>query len=501
MYPHSYRTKHTETKTTNGCYGAYFLAQKSVKIRIPPALLKIIQYIDVNRKQFINDLDQAVRIRSVTTKIKYIEDCKNMTKFLEDWMRKLQLRYECFNIGFYDIGDRKVPIPPIILASLGDDPNKYTIAVYMHADVPDPKDKHWETDPWTVTEKNHYFYGNGVGCGKGPLMCWLHVIQAFKFHKMPLPVNLRLIIEMMHHQNNLGLKGFLSTKKQDFFNTVDYVIECNGEWLGEKCPCIIYGTVGTLHFEMVIEKNPGSKTDIKDDMKQIFENIVDDKNNIIIPNFSDMVEPISPEEEQMCENIKEFNIEEIMDALPPHKKSLSKVELLMSFWRSPQIFVDKIEECICEKKDTNIIKRHFILKIVPHQIVRITEETLQNHLKNVIKKLNIENKVTCKLLDSTETWLEDSGSHNFQAARRAMIQIYKQDPNFIREDRGRKTAVIFDGILQKNMVMVPLWSRDSKLAEANERILSRCYYEGTKLLAAYLFQLGTKPKSKPPPPS
>ncbi|XP_028138514.1 beta-Ala-His dipeptidase-like isoform X1 [Diabrotica virgifera virgifera] len=496
VYPHAYRTEHSETQTTSGSYGAYFLVKQSMKIKIQPALLKIIQFIDSNRKNFLKDLEHAVKIRSITTDIQYRSDGKKMIKFIEDWLVKLDLRYECFNIGFYNLNGQKVRIPPVILASLGNDPNKYTVAAYMHADVPDPKGKPWKTDPWTLTEIDQFFYGNGAGCGKGPLMCWLHVIQAFRFHKMPLPVNLRLVIEMMHHQNSLGFSSFVATRRQDFFNSVDYVIECDGEWLGPKCPCIIYGTVGVLHFEMTIEAVPDSKTDIKEDMIKIFETIVDEKNNIIIPNFSDMVEQITPDEERMYEKINEFNIDEIRDSLPPHKKSWDQVRLLMSLWRLPQIFIDDIDECICDKKDMNIVKRHFIVKIVPRQIIDKTEERIQNHIKNVIKTLNINNRVTCKLLRSTRTWIENPGSHNFQAARKAMIQIYKQDPNLIREDRGRESPTVFDSVLEKNIVMVPLCSKNSNQAEANESISARCYYEGTKLLAAYMFQLAEKPKSK-----
>ncbi|CAG9829741.1 unnamed protein product [Diabrotica balteata] len=185
---------------------------------------------------------------------------------------------------------------------------------------------------------------------------------------------------------------------------------------------------------MTIEAVPDSKTNIKEDMIKIFETIVDEKNNIIIPNFSDMVEQITPDEERMYEKINEFNIDEIRDSLPPHKKSWDQVRLLMSLWRLPQIFIDDIDECICDKKDMSIVKRHFI--------------------------------------------------------------IYKQDPNLIREDRGRESPAVFDSVLEKNIVMVPLCSKNSNHAEANERISARCYYEGTKLLAAYMFQLAEKPKSK-----
>lgn len=113
----------------------------------------------------------------------------------------------------------------------------------------------WRTDPWTLTDINNRFYGNGAACGKGPLMAWLHAIQAFKLSKTPLPVNLKFIIESMNHQNSEGLADFVATRSQDFFAGVSLVVECDSEWLGSKIPCIIYGTVG-MYLRKLIEYIP-----------------------------------------------------------------------------------------------------------------------------------------------------------------------------------------------------------------------------------------------------
>lgn len=68
------------------------------------------------------------------------------------------------------------------------------------------------------------------------------------------------------------------------------------------------------------------------------------------------------------------------------------------------------------------------------------------------------------------------------------FQIYKEDPNMIRESRARKAVTIIDRVLEKNIVMLPLACRGSNPGEANENISSRNYYEGTKVIAAYMFQ-------------
>nr|CAI5869566.1 unnamed protein product [Callosobruchus analis] len=487
VYPHSYRTEHSETKTTNSIYGDYYAAIQSKKIHIQPELLKILQYVDSNRSEFLDDLEEAVKIKSISSQIEYQDETKKMLKFVENWLNKLDVKYECFNIGYHVIGGKKVRLPPVILARIGNDPKKKTICASLHVDVIDPSQKPWATDPWKLHRINNRNYGCGAGCGKGPLMCWFHVLQAFKFRKMELPVNLKFIIESMYHSNSQGLADFVATRSQDFFANVELVVEVGSEWLGEKLPCITYGTTGILHFQITIEKTEGSKTDAKDDMNNIFKTIVDDEGNIIIHGFNDYVEQITPDEERIYEKI-DFDVEEVRESLPPHKQSWDKVKLLMSFWRLPSIYVGDIEECNCDKNDKSIIKRYFIVKIVPKQTVDSSAAMIKNHIQATVKKLNIENKVSCRLVTSTRPWCENVRAESYQAARRAIIQIYKEDPNLIREDRGRLTATIFDNVLEKAMLLLPLVSRGSNLGFANENISNKDYYEGTKLIAAFLFQ-------------
>ncbi|KAJ8961057.1 hypothetical protein NQ314_005987 [Rhamnusium bicolor] len=278
--PHCYRTEHSETKTSNSIYGSFEAARRSRKIHVQPVLQKIMQYVDANRAQFVDNLAEAVKIKSITTEIKYKQEVDKMTKFAEKWLLKLHIDYECFNIGYYKVDGKRIKLPPIILASLDSSPRKKTVCVYLHLDVLKPDTSKWKTDPWTLHKEEANFYGCGVACGKGPLMSWFHVIEAFRKCQLELPVNLRFIIESMHHGHSLGLEDFIISKTQDFFGAVDYVVMCDSEWLGEKYPCVIYGTV-------------------------------DEDDNILINGFHDLVDHVTPDEELMYEHIRDFDPDEI----------------------------------------------------------------------------------------------------------------------------------------------------------------------------------------------
>ncbi|XP_060528292.1 cytosolic non-specific dipeptidase-like [Cylas formicarius] len=489
VYPHTYRTEHSETLTTNCVYGDYYASRQSRKIAISPALLKILQYIDSNRAQFLENIKEAVKIRSVSNKLKYRDEIIRMIRFTEEWLNKLNVKYECFNIGFHDVDGTRVRLPPVILASVGNDPKKKTVCAYLHLDVPEPDLSTWIENPWDLTQKNNTFYGCGTCCGKGPLLMWFHVVEAFQNSGIQLPVNIKFVIESMHHQKSRGLAAFLATKTQIFFYDVYNVVICESEWIGEKYPCLIYGCVGILHFEVSITKSETSSADIREDMEKIVANLTDAEGNILIRDFNEYVEQITPDEEIEYENIRDFDCEEIRNNLPEFKRSWDKVKLLMSFWRLPSIILHDTLECICDKKDYSKIKKIFTLKIVPRQVVDQVEKSTKQHIRNTVKELKIENNVTCELMSSTRPWFENFRLPCYNAARRACRQIYKEDPNMIREARARQAVTIFDRVLEKNIVMLPLSCRGSNPGEPNENISSRNFYEGTKLIAAYLFQM------------
>ncbi|XP_017781520.1 PREDICTED: cytosolic non-specific dipeptidase-like [Nicrophorus vespilloides] len=484
--PHSYRTEHTETQTTNQNYGEYFAIKSSKKIKIQPDLRKVLQYVDSNHLSFLDDLQEAIEIKSISGDIKYRDDLIKMVKFIEGWMVKMGAKYECFYVGYHNLGGKKVRLPPIILGTVkAPGTKKKTICVYGNIDIKNPNVVNWRTDPWKVDHNNKTIYGCGVAQGKGPLISWFHTIMAIKHQELQLPVNIKFIIESMYHQNSEGMKDFLMTQKQEFLSDIDYVVVCDSEWLGDKYPCVSYGCVGFIHYDVTVTKVEGSKSEPKDDLVRIFEKIAKG-DKVLIPDLDKHVIQITPDEEQMFEKIH-FHVEDVRHLLPPDWQNWDKIKLLMHYWRMPTIFVDDIEQCICEKKDFSKMKRKFVLKIVPRQTYDNCHEQVVDYIKSVAKDLDITNTVEVDLISSSRPWLEDCATVNYEAARRATIQIYKEDPSMIREDRDSTSINILE-MIGKSILLLPLVQKGGNGPD-NECILARNFYEGTKLIGAYLFQL------------
>lgn len=59
----------------------------------------------------------------------------------------------------------------------------------------------------------------------------------------------------------------------------------------------------------------------------------------------------------------------------------------------------------------------------------------------------------------------------------------------VREDRDRKTLTDLSRVTEKRVLLLPLGKNGMNAGRANEHISLKNFYEGTKVIAALLFQL------------
>jgi acetylornithine deacetylase/succinyl-diaminopimelate desuccinylase-like protein len=122
------------------------------------------------------------------------------------------MMYVCLPISFRvimaDVGDqfieegkKKIPLPPVILATYGQthNPKRKTVCVYGHYDVqPARKDDGWSQDPFQMYENElQQLIGRGTSDDKGPTLAWIWVLKAYRELGLEFPVNLKMVFEGM----------------------------------------------------------------------------------------------------------------------------------------------------------------------------------------------------------------------------------------------------------------------------------------------------------------
>lgn len=61
---------------------------------------------------------------SVSGNLEYVKDVENMASWLVEQLTALGVKAEKRPIGSHKIGDEEVPLPPVVIGEIGNDPKK-----------------------------------------------------------------------------------------------------------------------------------------------------------------------------------------------------------------------------------------------------------------------------------------------------------------------------------------------------------------------------------------
>ena len=115
---------------------------------------KIFEYVDNHKNQYIDNLAQVVAIKSVSAWPDHRPEIVKMIKWMGSELEKCGATIEYCDLGQQTLPDgSKIPLPPVIMGQLGEDPKKKTLLVYGHLDVqPAAKEDGWDYEPFILTK-------------------------------------------------------------------------------------------------------------------------------------------------------------------------------------------------------------------------------------------------------------------------------------------------------------------------------------------------------------
>lgn len=471
---------------------------------LPTQLVKIFSYIDENEKTFVKTLSNAVSIKSVSADPDLRNDVVKMMKWAEVKLQALGTTTELCDIGVQVLNDKTVPLPPILLGTLGNDPKKNTICLYGHLDVqPADISDGWDSEPFILTERNNKLYGRGSTDDKGPVLGWFHAIEAFQNTETDLPVNLKFVFEGMEESGSIGLDELLIKKKNTFFKDVDYVCISDSYWLGTEKPCLTYGLRGLCCFGVEIEGSSkdlhsgmygGTVYEAMSDLIYVLNQLVDVKGNILIPNINEDVEPLNEKEKELYDKI-EFDVDTYIKEIGASKPlQETKEQLLMSNWRYPSLSIHGIEGGFSGPGFKTVIPRKvigkFSIRLVPNQEPLKITEIVKSYIQSIWEKRQSPNKL--KVItegDGGNCWITDPFNPHYLAAHKATESVYNIEPDYTRGGGSIPVTLTLQEVTGKNVLLLPMGSGDDGAHSQNEKIELRNYIEGTKLMAAYFYEV------------
>jgi di- and tripeptidase len=343
-------------------------------------------------------LRECISFKSVSGDPVYQADCWSCAKYLQSMLESMGAQVRA-------VQDRSKTSNPCIIARLGNDPLKQTIAFYAHYDV-QPADSRdgWRSNPFSLSGSDGYLYGRGVSDDKGPLLAVIFAVKEL-LRDGALAVNIVFLLEGEGENGSIGFDEIVESNF-DMLEGISSILISNNYWLGENSPCLTYGLRGQIKLVVNVH---GARTVLHSgmdgglflepiaDLVRVISCLTDCKSNkVLIPGFYDNVIPQTEEETLLYENL-DFDAKTYVSSTGLKVESDilgTNQELLLKRWRHPSLTIHNIETPVINGSlIPNVATANISIRIVPNQCMNDITNTCISFLRTKFEELSTCNSI------------------------------------------------------------------------------------------------------------
>ena len=449
---------------------------------------RVQQRIDRDRERAVSELEQVVRIPSISSSSAHKKDVVACAEFLAARAKKAGFeRAEVFPTEGH----------PIVVAEWTKAKGAPTVLVYGHYDVQpvDPLDL-WTTPPFEPSIRDGRLYARGSVDDKGQVWAHLLAVEAWLAETGALPVNVKLIVEGEEEIGSEHLEAFL--KKEARRLEADFVVVSDTAMLDRGRPSICYGLRGLAYFFLDIT---GTATDLHSGsfgggvknpihaLCEIAARLKDPKTGkILVPGFYDDVRPLSKEERERIRAL-------------PHdeagwKKAIGLPEtfgepdhvLLERLWARPTLDLNGIWGGFQGEGAKTVIPAQAHAKLSCRLVPDMTPESVGKKIEAFIREIAPrEVKVDFAFHHGGLPWVADITHPSFQAAIRALERGFGTKTYFIREGGSIPFVRTIADATKKPCLLLGFGLPDENAHAPNEWLDLENYQRGIKS-CAFLYE-------------
>lgn len=249
-------------------------------------------YLDENRSRFLNELQDLLRIPSISALPEHAADVRRAA----DWVASRLSAAGIEGVEILPTGGH-----PVVYGEWLHAPDKPTVLIYGHFDV-QPVDPIglWTSPPFEPTIRDDRLYARGASDMKGNLLMTIIAAEALLKTRGSLPVNLKFFIEGQEEIGSPQIPRFLVEQRDRF--ACDLVISADGGQHGDDQPGISISCRGLAGVQIDVR---GAQTDLHSGMYggvvqnaihalvEILGSMRSSDGKILIEGFYDDVVPLS----------------------------------------------------------------------------------------------------------------------------------------------------------------------------------------------------------------
>ncbi len=253
-----------------------------------------IAFAAKERDRFYQELDEFLRIPSVSAKSEHNDDTRRAAAWVRDQLAGAGLTAEVFD----------TPGHPVVVGEWrGAGPDAPTVLIYGHYDVqpPEPLDL-WDSPPFEPDIRDGRIYARGSADDKGQLFLHIKALEAHLATRGRLPVNVVVLAEGEEEVGSPNLVPFVREHLGRL--AAQTVVISDSAMFAPGLPSLLFSLRGLAYFE-IHATGPssdlhsgaygGAVVNPANALAKVIGDLHDDTGRIAIPGFyDDIVEP-SPE--------------------------------------------------------------------------------------------------------------------------------------------------------------------------------------------------------------
>jgi acetylornithine deacetylase/succinyl-diaminopimelate desuccinylase-like protein len=449
---------------------------------------EVLEYINNNMARFRAELDEFLRIPSVSAKSEHATDMKQAAAWLADRMRDAGLETTI----------EETPGHPIVLGEYrGAGTDAPTVLVYGHYDVQpaEPLDE-WTSPPFEPEVRDGRLYARGSVDDKGQLYLHVKAIEAHMKTRGSLPVNLVVLAEGEEEVGSQNLMPFVEAHKDRL--ACDYVVISDSGMIGAGVPTIGTSLRGLAYLQINVS---GPRGDLHSGsygggvlnpataLARILATLHDDEWRVAVPGFYDDVDPM----EDFRAKIRDvpFDTAGFRSDTGSEEVGETGFSTPERLWIRPTAEVNGLLSGYTGEGAKTVLPARAMAKVsfrlVPNQDPKKIEELVTRHVHEVAPQ---GVRVEVEALHGGWPWRATLGSELYTAAERALGEAWGREVVYSGEGGSIPIVPEFEKVLGAPVLLMGFGLPGENAHAPNEWMSVENFEKGTQASARLWDELG-----------
>jgi acetylornithine deacetylase/succinyl-diaminopimelate desuccinylase-like protein len=451
--------------------------------------MSVIEYLQGHRDQSVAELNELLRIPSISAKSEHRGDTAAAAEWLAARMRA---------IGLTTVEVVPTAGHPVVLGEWRGAEGAPTLLIYGHYDVqpPEPLDE-WLSPPFEPTIRDGKLFARGSVDDKGQVYLHLKAVEAHLATNGSLPVNVVFCVEGEEEVGSPHLAEFLAANAERL--RCDAVMISDTTMFAPGLPSITIGLRGLAYMEVRVQGPSvdlhsgvygGAVVNPANALARIIAQLHDERGRVAIPGFYDRVVEIDDAERRMIAGLpfEEENLRKEVGA--PKLGGEAGYGPLERVWVRPTLDVNGLLSGYTGEGAKTVLPCRAMAKVsmrlVPDQDHQEIERLFTEHVKSLAPEgVTVE----VEALHGGQPWFAAPSGPVFEAARRALAKAYGRDPVTIREGGSIPIVKAFEDTLHAPVVLIGFGLPGENAHAPNEWMSVDNFHRGAEAIAALYDEL------------